>query len=320
MKKVFLFFIIALNLCAMVSKADTLKCKIEPEVGIPGDIITIKADQAIFGDKQDKSYVKLSDDPTDKLEIVSWQKDKIEFIVPSRLRRKIVYVNVYKNEEKICTADVIFGLYGIDLVEEAIKLRKGKMQEPSIIDQLEYMSKSTIRESTYRTDQVYFGHYPLTAGQISRLEDAGFQDDFIAKFEGHPQYVTLGLAAMWLWNTADLVFAPMVRIFLKPRSYFHAYRPYIGSFDKSNFLGLFQLDRWDLNFGYTTKTSTIESNDIGEKKNYVLIGLSNQLNRSALLNIGWALVPGDTKGVEGQLYAGFTVDYNFLKGIGIVSK
>ena len=53
---------------------------------------------------------------------------------------------------------------------------------------------------------------------------------------------------------------------------------------------------------------------------YVLIGFSNQLNRSALLNIGWALVPGDIEGVETQFYIGFTVDSNFLKEIGIVNK
>jgi hypothetical protein len=83
---------------------------------------------------------------------------------------------------------------------------------------------------------------------------------------------------------------------------------------------LFQLDRWDLNFGYTSKTPTTESNEADEQKNYVLIGLSNQLNRSALLNIGWALVPGDTKYVDDQFYIGFTIDSNFLKEIGLVSK
>jgi len=133
--------------------------------------------------------------------------------------------------------------------------------------------------------------------------------------------VTLGVAGLWLQKTADLVYAPIIRIFLKPRSYFHAYRPYF--FDHWGQLfqcGLFQLDRWDINVGLTSNTQTAKSSEAEEKERYVLIGLSHQLNQSAFLNIGWALLPGDTKYVDGQFYVGFTLDANFLKEIGIIGK
>jgi hypothetical protein len=314
MKKVVFFFIIVLNLCAPVSEAEDLKCKIEPKVGAPGDRITIEATQGTCEDKQEGCYVVFSDKLDDKLKIESWKNDKIEFIVPPRSKRKIINVDLYINKEKQCAEDMEFGVYGIDLVEEAIKLKQSNMQEPSIIDHLDYISRSVKGKSP--DPGGYFGDYPLAGSHIVRLEDAGFQDDFIAKFEGHPQRVTLGIAALWLGRTADLVYAPMLRIFLKPRSYFHAYRPYFGSWH----IGLLQLDRWDLSVGYTTKTPTTGSDNSTEEKSYVLIGLSNQLNRSALLNIGWALVPGDIEGVESQFYVGFTVDSNFLKEIGIVNK
>ena len=315
MKKIFFFFIIVLNLCAAVSEAETLECKIEPEVGVPGDRITIKATQGTFGDKQEGSYLVFSDKPKDKLKIESWDKNKLEFIVPPRCKRKIVDVNLHINKEKKCAAQ--FGLYGIEIeiVEEAIKLKQSKMWETSIIDHLYYYTSRSIEDGCLDPNG-YFGKYRLTATQIERLQDVGFEDDFITKFEGHPQHVTLGIAALWLGRTADLVYAPMIRIFLKPRSYFYAHRPYFESWP----IGLFQLDRWDLSLGYTTKTPTTESDNSTEEKSYALIGFSNQLNRSALLNIGWALVPGDIEGVETQFYIGFTVDSNFLKEIGIVNK
>jgi len=152
------------------------------------------------------------------------------------------------------------------------------MQESAIIDHLAYVDRLT-QARTYDS-RVYFGKCPLSARQIDRLRKEGFQNDFIAKFEGQPQHVTLGVAGLWLQKTADLVYAPIIRIFLKPRSYFHAYRPY--------FFG-----RW---------------------------GLSHQLNQSAFLNIGCALLPGDTKYVDSQFYVGFTLDANFLKEIGIIGK
>jgi hypothetical protein len=199
------------------------------------------------------------------------------------------------------------------LVDKAINLKNINMQESTIIDHLAYVDRKY-------DSRVYFGKCPLSADQIDSLRKAGFQNDFIAKFEGQPQYVTLGVAGVWLQKTADLVYAPIIRIFLKPRSYFHAYRPYFfGRWGLSQ-CGLLQLDRWDINVGLTNKTQTAKSSETEEKERYILIGLSNQLNQSAFLNIGCALLPGDTKYVDSQFYVGFTLDSNFLKEIGIIGK
>lgn len=72
----------------------------------------------------------------------------------------------------------------------------------------------------------------------------------------------------------------------------------------------------------TTQTPTSKGSNSAatEQRSYILVGASNQLNRSALLNIGRAFVPGDIKGKEAQWYVGLTLDYNLLKDVGIVSK
>lgn len=315
MKPAVFFFIAMFTLCASLSKAGAQQCTIKPEVGSPGDVVTIQGD---FGDKQDNSYVVLSDKTPEKLEILSWEKDKIRFVIPPRSNREIVNVTVYVNGEPKYTAEMQLGLYGIDLVEEAIKLKRSNMQEPAIVDHLAYVSR--VAGDRGRDPKGYFGKYPLPADQMVRLRKEGFQNDFIAKFEGQPQHVTLGIAMLWLGKTANVVYAPIVRIFLKPRSYFHPYSPYFHGRWGLSRCGLLQADRWDLNIGYTTNTSTTESNEAREKEHYVLIGLSNQLNRSALLNIGYALLPGDTKYVDSQFYVGFTLDSNFLKEIGLMNK
>ncbi len=79
------------------------------------------------------------------------------------------------------------------------------------------------------------------------------------------------------------------------------------------------MERYDLNIGITAPAQT-GNTDNNYDKSYALIGLSHELNRSALFNIGWAFAPGDVKGRETQMYLGFTVDSNFLKAVGLVSK
>lgn len=116
----------------------------------------------------------------------------------------------------------------------------------------------------------------------------------------------------------------MVRIFLVPRSYFKKRKPYWKEFLGGPYLpsGLLYHDRWDLNIGITISTSTTEDpeNPESEDKSYILLGASHELNRSALLNIGFAFAPGDTTGERTQVYVGFTVDSNFLKALGIIEK
>lgn len=200
----------------------------------------------------------------------------------------------------------------VDLIEESIVLKQSGVSDSTIVDHLYHIGESGRLESS-------FGNIKLTKDQISQLKKAGFQDDFIAKFEGHPQHVTLGVAAIWLTETTDLTYAPILRIFLVPRSYFTKMRHYWKEVGWNIYLphGLIQYDRWDLNFGVTTLTSADSSSD---QRSYVLVGLSHEINRSALLNIGGAVLPGDVKGIQTQIYFGITVDYNFLKYLGIVDK
>lgn len=193
----------------------------------------------------------------------------------------------------------------IDLVAESIELKRSGVSDSTIVEHLYHMGESGQYKRT-------FGNTQLTKDEIQKLKQAGFQDDFIAKFEGHPQYVTLGVAGIWLTETTDLAAAPMLRIFLVPRGYFEE-RPPFWTWDFSC-----HLKRLDLNFGITNLTSSGGKSD--EKKNYVLAGFSYELNRSALFNFGGAVLPGDIDGKQTQFYFGITVDYNFLKSLGIVDK
>ena len=110
----------------------------------------------------------------------------------------------------------------------------------------------------------------------------------------------------------------MIRVYLTPRSYFTQYNPYLGKWFFP--LGIFEPKRWDLNIGLTQSTKTDKDNGPTDKKSYFLVGLSNQINRYAFLNIGRAYVEGATVGVNSQYYLGFTIDFDLLKSIGIIDK
>lgn len=297
----------------LVNAEDITITAIKPVIGLRNEIVIIEGSG--FGKKDEKSSVEFIDTKNViyKAEIKEWDDNKISVMVPSGIGNEMVKVRVVTETKS--SNEVGFGVYSLDLVDEAINLKKSGVLDSTIVDHLYQLGEG--RKGT-------FGNVHLTSAEIQKLKQAGFQDDFIAKFEGHPQYVTLGIAGIWLYGTHDLVAAPMLRIFLVPRSYFSAQRPYwervsiCGS--KSPLYwpkGLLQFDRWDLNFGITNSTSTDASN---EQRSYVLAGFSNELNQSALLNLGVAVAPGDVEGKQTQFYMGLTVDYNFLKALGIVSK
>ncbi len=111
-----------------------------------------------------------------------------------------------------------------ELVDGALTLKKSGMSDSAIIDHLYQFG---LIEAGGRPEaKGVFGNARLTKDEIVKLKQAGFQDDFIAKFEGYPQYVTIGVAAIMLTYTNDIVAAPILRVFLVPRSYFQAQRPY----------------------------------------------------------------------------------------------
>lgn len=328
MKRAIFYFVLSFSLNMAVCFAEEpIISSIEPEFGYRGDEIRIYGSGFHITDKdaeevdQTHTYVSFFYRYSNQEEKIvewragvrKWEHNLIIATVPLNAKIGKVSIQVF-NGRKSTKAPKEFWVTSTGLVDSAIRLKKRGMSDTKIVDHL--FHEGTHRLKIEPEAKKIFGNTVLTAGEIDELKESGFQDDFIAKFEGHPQYVSLGVAPLWLIKTADLVYAPIVRVFLQPRSYFYKYEPY---FSWPRF-GLWQIERWDLNFGYTTRTSTTESNDIEEKKSYALIGFSNQLNRSALINIGFALVPGDIEGVESQFYIGFTVDYNLLKGIGLVSK
>ncbi len=221
----------------------------------------------------------------------------------------------YAQESKISSTK-----YREFLVDEAIQLKKSGTSDVTIVDHLYHIGK-THSEDDPDFEGVY-GNASLSRDEIKRLKEAGFQDEFIAKFEGHPQYITAGVSAIWLDKSAELTAATMLRIFLKPRSYFKAHKPYWsvkeiwgmhfpkGIIDFSN--------RWDLNIGYTLSVESTSGD--AESNNYLLVGFSHEMNRSVLFNIGYGFVPGDNRREKKQFYLGLTMDSNFLKFLGIVDK
>jgi hypothetical protein len=74
------------------------------------------------------------------------------------------------------------------------------------------------------------------------------------------------------------------------------------------------LQRFDVNFGYTASSAKIDN----EKTNFVLTGLSFELNKAALVNFGVAHAVNDVQHEKRQAYVGITVDYNILKELGVV--
>lgn len=193
---------------------------IKPEVGLAGDIVEI---EGTFGIRSNNSYVEFIDSSETKYkaEIKEWSEKKIKVIVPFCMKREIVKVQVILGEK--VTNQKGFGVYPINLIEESIHLKRKGVSDSTIVDHLYHMGElgcdnCTIKES--------FGNIRLTKDGIEKLKEAGFQDDFIAKFEGHPQYVTLGVAGIWLTETTDLAAAPMLRIFLVPRGYFEERPPF----------------------------------------------------------------------------------------------
>jgi hypothetical protein len=193
-------------------------------------------------------------------------------------------------------------------VDEAIQLKKSGVSDAFIAN---HLHQAALRDRRPEPPGV-FGNIHLTGEDVLKLKKAGFQDEFITNFEGHPQYVSLALAAIWLKETHDIVAAPILRVFLVPRSFYKKQRPFWRGYMPA---GLTDLDKWDLNFGITTRTETDGGGEgaPAEEKMYLLVGLSNQLNPSALFNIGIAMVTKDIRGEQTQPYVGLTVDFNIFK-------
>lgn len=157
---------------------------------------------------------------------------------------------------------------------------------------------------------------------------------------GERQHINLGVSAVWLNETRSVVAAPMLRIFLIPKSFYEpradlfkiikaldgsiAFRSGNGVIDGTlyrNTVGTLWalLQRTDLNVGYTSTTSTDATTGNNVSKSYYLVGVSFEINPAALLNVGYAVLSGKAdNGVRGQWYVGLTVDENILRSLKIL--
>lgn len=335
MKTGLFFLMVLFNLTASLSYASASEGEQENPSAItsiestrsPGDIVVIKG--AGFGEYNKESFVEIGGIKAeivitrkDQVEVKEWSDTEIEAILPVELGPGLAEVRVFNGTNKLFSPTFPIEVRSRDPVEEAIRLKGNGVSDSFIVSHLHQLA---ISDRRMEPDNV-FGNIRLTSGDIMRLKTAGFQDDFIANFEGHPQYVSIGIAAIWLQETHDLVAAPLLRVFLVPRSFYQKQERWLREFNYLWFLpapgpaGFFDADKWDLNFGITTRTETDGNGQDGttEERTYLLVGFSNQLNPYALFNVGYAMATKDTKGERTQIYLGLTVDFNLLKSLGLV--
>jgi hypothetical protein len=191
-------------------------------------------------------------------------------------------------------------------VNAAIKLKEGGLTEELIIEHLYKMADQDYKSTGQKSSSGLFGNMVMSPDDLASLRQKGFSDDFIKNMEGYGKPVSIGVAAVWLNKSANLVVSPILRIPFTKRSFYDPARSKILS---SDFI--------DLNFGYTTSTPTQKNGSTGEKANYILVGLSYELKRTVFFNGGWAIAPGDVQGNRTQYYIGLTLDLSILQQLGI---
>jgi hypothetical protein len=177
-----------------------------------------------------------------------------------------------------------------DLVEEAIEIRKTNMNKQLIIDRLRHK---------YSDKDYKFGQVSLDEGEVKRLYEAGYDDEFIRQLEGVPSVVTLAPAFVWLGESQSGVGAVIIRVNLKPdpakdHPFYHLVKLNIG-------MTVEPVD--EKKEGTTDTVSTT----------FYLLGGSYQINRHALFNVGLAVPSTRDLQVGEQFYAGFTIDTDLLE-------
>lgn len=271
-------------------------------------------------------------------DVESWDKDKIILTLPKIKKEEAddgdVEIRLTVNNGDKASKEKKIWVLPDSIVIDAILL-KSKMSEEAISDYL-YHKGSQERERNGDKENV-FGNAKLTSREVYALKEATFDDNFIAKMTGQKQHVNIGVSAIWLDNIKRVVAAPMIRIFLSPKSFYQPredlfkityrsdnktiawakndngpdgfwYRNTIGTLD-----ALWQ--RTDLNVGYTTSTSVDSKTTKNVDKSYYLVGVSFEINPSALVNVGYAFLSGkdENNDVNKQWYLGFTLDENILR-------
>jgi hypothetical protein len=230
----------------------------------------------------------------------------------TRVAVSVVNFGVAKSNERV----VNYYSSGLDpYVQTAIRLKK-TMTSAQMLDHISKKIEEDVRSG--KATSALFTGVKLSDTDVLALKDAGYDADFIAQLEGQDQqYVTLGWAAVFLPNGAQVTTAPMLRVLLTPKSYFRPRFPLMSStyvFTKDWLNGI--REAIDFNVGYTVVTTKSESTET--KTNYFLTGLSYEINKSALLNIGAAFPVNNATKNSVKFYTGITLDQNLLKNIGLL--
>ena len=189
-----------------------------------------------------------------------------------------------------------------EIVKEAIELKKLNMDTPDVIDQLYH---------TYQGKRPSFGDVKLTSDETKELLGAGYDTEFVRKMKGVPDYVKLGVSAIYLKEANDVIGAVTVRFLLYPRPFFNNL-----DFHKTprNFWR-----RFDLIVGATSKSGKAGENK-DQKRMFYLAGLSWQIVRGAYFNYGLAFTTEGTFKEDKQEFLGLTLDESILKHIGWIDK
>lgn len=315
--------------CAAISTALAGTPKItgiSPIIVVPGDIVTISVED--FG-KDITLTLKAGESANQEiLSISPVKKDNkhYEVTVPM-LRGGSSKATISMTSDKLDVKPVndkagnpipldIY-IYSNTYIREAV-LWKSMPQSATLEHIATLMQRST--DDGRNSDALFHG-VPIIGGDLQALKDAGYDADFIQKLEGQKQYLSIGMTGILLTKANDLVAAPMLRIFIQPRCYFRQRVPF-WSLDYSPLKWVQGfLERTDFNFGYTVvKTKVDKDSTTTVETNFMLAGLSYEINKAALFNAGWALPVNSGVKEKGQIYVGITVDSNLLKELKILEK
>ncbi|MDP2682247.1 MAG: hypothetical protein Q8P28_05490 [Deltaproteobacteria bacterium] len=282
-------------------------------------------------------------------EVELWDESKITLTLPKIIKEYTddddveIQLTICNGKINACSTEKRFWVLPDSIVTDAILL-KDRMSEEGISDYLYHRGEQE-RERNIAEDYTkknVFGNAKLTSREVLALKVATFDDNFISKMTGERQHINLGVSAIWLYDTKSVVAAPMLRIFLIPKSFYEPRRELIkwrwvadsNSLAKEcpincsfgwtlwNFaknIPMALLNRTDLNVGSTTSTSTDATTGKNVDKSYYLVGLSFEINPAVLLNLGYAAISGKVdSGIRKQWYLGLTIDENVLRAAKIL--
>ncbi len=277
---------------------------VESKCAVPGEKIVAKG---TFKNLSSITIKCIKRDGTDWNEFknvnygINEDKDEIIFSMPN-----FAYVDIdscsvrfrFDKEAKVLAQSTI-GSCECDIVSEIIKLNNMKppLSRNMIIEHIAYL----------KNQKSCYGSTVFTTTDMERLRRANFTDEEISKISGVPQSINLGLAAIVVEGSKEVTPAPMIRIFLTPKSFLDERQPF------TTVKGFFE--RIDVNLGYAPLSIRTDK----ERSQHILVGFSYEMNKYALFNAGVAFSVTEE---QRQLhpYFGITIDSNLLRDIGVLSK